>query len=227
MSSTEFRSVPRSSSLRANILSAESAVVLAIYLYVLLVPGALYEHRPAGNVRSSLLAAYGGLYLVRLNLMARWLLPRELAMEELTFVMLVWIPGILASFALPAVAAPTDIGLISVVLSLVLYVAGSFLNTYSEWERKVWKQLPENRGRLFTEGLFRFSRNINYFGDTLLFAGWAVATGAWWNAWVPILMGSSFYYHHIPDKEGYLAKKYTQDWTKYARGTKALIPFLL
>ncbi len=224
---SEFRSVERRSSLRANIFSAESAVVLAIYLYVLLVPDALYENRPSGSVRSTVLAAFGCLYIVRLNVMARWLLPREIGMEELTFVILVWIPAILASFAIPAVASPTDIGLGSFVLSLVLYVAGSFLNTWSELERKLWKEKPGNRGRLYTAGLFRFSRNINYFGDVLLFAGWAVATGAWWNAWVPLSMGLSFYFHHIPDKEVYLAQKYSQDWPGYAGGTKVLIPYLL
>lgn len=224
---SDFRSVERQSSLRGNIFSAECAVVLAIYLYVLLVPDAIYEHRPSGNVRSTMLSAYGCLYMVRLNVMARWLLPREIATEELTFVILVWIPGILASFAIPAVASPTDIGLVSLVLSLTLYVAGSFLNTWSEWERKLWKNKPENRGLLFTEGLFRFSRNINYFGDVLLFAGWAVATDTWWNAWVPVAMACSFYFHHIPDKEVYLAQKYSQDWPRYLSNTKALIPYLL
>jgi len=217
----------RKSDSRANIFTAECAVVLAVYLYVLLVPDALYEHRPSGSVRSSMLASYGCLYFLRLNLMARWLLPREVSMEELTFVMLIWIPGILASFAIPAIAAPTDIGPLKFMISLVLYVAGSFLNTWSELERKLWKSEAENRGRLFTQGLFRFARNINYFGDVLLFAGWAVATDAWWNVWVPVSMGLSFYFYHIPDKEVYLAQKYSQDWPKYAGGTKALVPYLL
>ena len=101
------------------------------------------------------------------------------------------------------------------------------MNTWSEYERKLWKNEPGNRGRLFTGGLLRLSRNINYFGDVLLFAGWAIATDAWWNAWVPLAMGLSFHFHHIPDKEAYLSQKYSQDWPLYAGSTKGLIPCLL
>ena len=121
-----FRGAARQSSQRSNIFSAETALVLGIYLYVLLVPGALYGHRP--DVRSVLLAAYGCMYMARLNMMARFLLPRELALEELTFVNLVWIPAILASFAIPSAACDTDIGLVPSVLSLGMYMAGSYLN---------------------------------------------------------------------------------------------------
>ena len=34
-------------------------------------------------------------------------------------------------------------------------------------------------------------------------------------------------YHHIPEKEAYLAQKYGLEWTSYAASTKVLIPFLL
>jgi protein-S-isoprenylcysteine O-methyltransferase Ste14 len=55
--------------------------------------------------------------------------------------------------------------------------------------------------------MFSLSRNINYFGDTVLYTGWAAATGWWPNVWVPVLMTMSFYLFHIRDKEAYLAKR--------------------
>ena len=33
----------------------------------------------------------------------------------------------------------------------------------------------------------------------------------------------SFYFHHIPDKEKYLAQRYAKDWPAYEASTKALV----
>src|SRR5579863_4140978 len=41
----------------------------------------------------------------------------------------------------------------------VLFVFGSWMNSYAEYTRHVWKERPENRNRLYTEGLFRYSRH--------------------------------------------------------------------
>merc|ERR1711862_1009632 len=113
------------------------------------------------------------------------------------------------------------------VVASFFYALGSYLNTYSELQRKVWKKNPNNKGRCYTLGLFSFSRNINYFGDTMLFAGWALATGNWMNSWAPIVMGLSFYFFHIPDKEKYLATRYAQDWPLYQTQTPyAFIPYI-
>ena len=92
---------------------------------------------------------------------------------------------------------------------------------------------------LFTDRVFRYSSYINYFGDVILFAGWAATTGAWWNMSVPISMDLNFYSDHI-QKESYLAQKYSEnDWPRYiwrrstakvgqvSRSTKALIPYVL
>ena len=40
-----------------------------------------------------------------------------------------------------------------------LFLLGSWMNSYAEYTRHVWKQRPENCGRLYTEGLFRYSRH--------------------------------------------------------------------
>jgi protein-S-isoprenylcysteine O-methyltransferase Ste14 len=160
--------------------------------------------------------------MVRLNVMALWLLPREIAVEELTLVMLIWVPAILVSFAL--LTSIDKISLTAAIVSVFLYGVGSILNTGSELERKVWKQ--HHPGQCYTGGMFALSRNINYFGDTLLFAAWAMMTGCWWNLWVPIVMGLSFYYYHIPEKESYLAQKYKEQWPQYVARTKSFIPYV-
>ena len=73
-----------------------------------------------------------------------------------------------------------------------LFLLGSWMNTYSEYARMRWKQRSENRGRLYTEGLFRLSRHPNYLGDLILFSGLCMISGAWIAAIVPVLMLAGF-----------------------------------
>eukprot|EP00568_Trieres_chinensis_P008336 CAMPEP_0183292772 /NCGR_PEP_ID=MMETSP0160_2-20130417/1710_1 /TAXON_ID=2839 ORGANISM="Odontella Sinensis, Strain Grunow 1884" /NCGR_SAMPLE_ID=MMETSP0160_2 /ASSEMBLY_ACC=CAM_ASM_000250 /LENGTH=204 /DNA_ID=CAMNT_0025453779 /DNA_START=83 /DNA_END=694 /DNA_ORIENTATION=+ len=202
----DFRNIQRDSNFRANVFLIECIAVLAVYLRVLyhLTPEVYQQHR------SILLATFGVIYIIRLNFMSRYLLQREIAIEELTIVILIWIPSILSSFLL--VTAKQEVSISESFTAVGAYAIGSFLNSYSEFQRKKWKAIPSNKGRCYTGGLFSLCRNINYFGDTVLFAGWAAATGNWRNMWVPLVMGTSFIYHHIPEKERYLAKRYGRDW---------------
>jgi steroid 5-alpha reductase family enzyme len=62
------------------------------------------------------------------------------------------------------------------VIGILLYLSGSYINTHSEYSRHVWKLKEENRGRLYTRGLFSLSMHINYFGDIVLFTGLAMVT---------------------------------------------------
>jgi steroid 5-alpha reductase family enzyme len=62
------------------------------------------------------------------------------------------------------------------------------INTGSELQRRKWKQQPENAGHLFTGGLFRYAMQINYFGDELLFTGYALIRGSMWALLVPVVM---------------------------------------
>jgi len=212
-----FRSVERTSNLRANIFLFESMVVLSVYVYL------IYGWKLCCSAQSHLLAAFGAIYMIRLNIMSRWLLQRELGIEELTVVMLLWLPAIMGSYIFLAKNV-SDVGL---VVASIMYTLGSYLNTYSELQRKIWKRDPDHKGRCYTLGLFSWSRNINYFGDSLLFAGWAVATGNLVNWWTPIVMGLSFYFFHIPDKEKYLKTRYAQDWPAYQAQTPyAFVPYL-
>ncbi|CAE7224499.1 Pfdn6 [Symbiodinium natans] len=219
-----FRSSPRSSMLRANVFALESLCVLGVYGCILLWPKMQWPGHSKDAWRCQVLFVFGVVYMLRLNVMARWLLPRELATEELTVVIL-WILTILVSFGAGALLTGTPDDL-SISLAVALYCLGSFVNTWSELQRKWWKAKPENKGRCYTLGLFSLSRNINYLGDVLLFLGWAAATGCWWNLWAPVVMAASFYFYHIPDKEQYLSERYKVDWPAYAASTKSFIPFL-
>jgi len=110
--------------------------------------------------------------------------------------------------------------------ALLLYIGGSYLGTASEHARHVWKARPENAGRLYTEGLFRHSRHVNYFGDLLVFGGFGLLTRQAWTAAVPLAMAVNFALVIIPAHDAYLAERYGQEFDAYARRAKKLIPFL-
>ena len=198
----------------------ELVVVLGIYVFL----SYGWSWNRIRSAQAHLLAGFGVIYMVRLNIMSTWLLQRELGMEELTFVILLWIPSIIGSFA---ILAKGDISNVGLGVALILYLFGSYLNTYSELQRKLWKRYPKNKGRCYTLGLSSWSRNINYFGDSMLFTGWAIASGNWMNSWAPIVMSLTFYFFHIPDKEKYLAPRYAKDWPAYQTQTPyTFIPYI-
>lgn len=73
-----------------------------------------------------------------------------------------------------------------------LYVAGILTETFSEWQRKQFKDKPANKGKVYGGGLFGVARHINYGGYALWRAGYAMAAGGWiWGA----VVGSFFLYN--------------------------------
>ena len=132
---------------------------------------------------------------------------------------------VLLFFLLGGLRAPQPMGPVDLA-AMVLYAAGSWIGTASERARHAWKARPENRGRLYTDGLFRYSRHVNYFGDLLLFAGFGVLTRQVWTGIVPLAMGLNFALMIIPAHDAYLAARYGGDFDRYARRTKKLIPLV-
>lgn len=120
---------------------------------------------------------------------------------------------------------PLPLGLVDAVGGL-LYLIGSYLGTASEYSRHIWKARLENQGHLYTEGLFRYARHINYFGDLLLFCGFGILTRQLWTGIVPLAMAVNFVLFIIPAHDAYLAKRYDGEFEDYARQTRKLVPFL-
>ena len=98
------------------------------------------------------------------------------------------------------------------------------MNTYSEYTRYIWKKQDKNKGNLYTEGLFKFSMHINYFGDIILFTGVALITLRFSMLFIPLAMAMNFIFIIIPRLDKYLAQKYGVEFQEYADKTKKLIP---
>jgi protein-S-isoprenylcysteine O-methyltransferase Ste14 len=132
---------------------------------------------------------------------------------------------VLFFFLLGGLRAPEPMGPLDLV-GILVYLAGSYLGTASEHQRHVWKARPENKGHIYTQGLFRHSRHINYFGDLLLFAGLALLTRQAWTGIVPLAMGLNFVFVIIPAHDAYLTAHYGGEFEQYAGRTPRLVPLL-
>ncbi len=112
------------------------------------------------------------------------------------------------------------------LIGIILFLVGSYLNTASEYFRFLWKQKNENAGRLYTAGLFKYTRHTNYCGDIVLFAGLAAVAHQIQLLIISFAMALIFIVIIIPLKENYLRDKYGKEYIRYAANTKRLIPFI-
>jgi len=107
-----------------------------------------------------------------------------------------------------------------------MVLLGSVLNTGSEVQRWAWKRKPASRGKCYTGGLFAYSQHINYFGDAVLFSGWALLTASLLAWSIPVIITASFVFYHIPALDAYLVERYGDDFRAYAARTAKFVPFL-
>jgi steroid 5-alpha reductase family enzyme len=122
----------------------------------------------------------------------------------------------------PAILTPLD------WLGAVLWVFGFLFESIGDLQLMLFKANPANRGKLFTGGLWKYTRHPNYFGEAVLWWGFyliAVAAGKWWTLFSPVIMtylllrvsGVSMLERTMKQKPGY------QD---YMRKTSAFVPWL-
>ena len=161
-------------------------------------------------------------YISRLFITVFVFLKRKLGWGETILI------SVLMSFALfsfARVGGSSDLPLnIFDWLGLILFLGGSWINTYSEYTRYIWKKINLNKGKLYTGGLFKYAMHINYLGDIILFSGLALITQALSLLIIPLMMAFNFVFYIIPSLDKYLGKKYGDEFTEYAGRTKKLIP---
>lgn len=181
--------------------------------------------QPTGNeLRRIIIYLFNIIVFLRMSFMMVFLLKRKMPWEEV--------------FSVPVAFALYYIGFSLLVydtslpldwfdfVGVAVFVAGSFLNTVSELQRHFWKKHPENKGRLYTQGLFKYSMHINYFGDLLWICGYAIITRNNYAVAIPLFLFCFFAFYNIPMLDAYLNKKYKGEFEEYKAKTKRLIPFI-
>ncbi len=176
----------------------------------------------ASTTRRALLLACASIYFVRLATMAFVMVKRTMKRQEAGTIGL-WIIVIHVTMAWFGGRDTASVGVLT-WLGVALYLVGAAINTGSEAQRMVWKKRPENKGKLYTEGMFAWSMHVNYFGDVLHFLGWAIVAGATWPLLIPAVILCMFVFVNIPMLDSYLAQRYGEQFTRYSRTTKKLVP---
>ena len=174
--------------------------------------------------RRILLLSCSIIYFLRIVITSFVLIARKMDWSE-SLIIVVWLYILHSGFALLGGTEQNPIGFLA-IFGFILYLFGSYLNTASEYLRKIWKENAENKGKLYTGGLFRYSIHINYFGDFVLFTGFAMITRNIFAFVFPLLMFCGFVFINIPMLDKYLAEKYGNDFEEYRRRTKKFVPFV-
>ncbi len=180
--------------------------------------------RPGDEKRRLCLAIALSFYFVRLPFTQFASLKRALSWSEAALIV-AWVLFIYVLLSLTAGTNPIPLGGAG-VLGLLLFLWGSCMNSYAEYARHTWKQLPENRGRLYTLGLFRYTRHPNYLGDLISFSGLCLISGRRITVIVPLIMLSGFVFANIPMLDAHLHDHYGTAFDEYAERTRKLIPFI-
>lgn len=213
---------------------SQKAKILFFGIHVLIAAGAIalllwafpawFGWGPTQPLRAGVLIAMMLVYLIRHAITLFVMLNRPVPAAEVVPV-LVWIAIIDVTMAAAGSINTAPVGWM-LWLGVVLYLVGSYLNTGSEWDRKRFKADPAHKGMLYTGGLFRYTQHPNYLGDTILFAGFALATGLWWALIIPVVMAAMFIWIHIPRLDAHLAEHYGEQYERYDATTKKFIPLV-
>jgi steroid 5-alpha reductase family enzyme len=77
-------------------------------------------------------------------------------------------------------------------LGIALFALGFLFEAVGDFQLARFRSDPTNAGRVLDRGLWRYTRHPNYFGDALVWWGFACIAlstpGSWWTAASPVLM---------------------------------------
>ena len=91
------------------------------------------------------------------------------------------------------VAIKTEANALNLIdyFGLFVWAIGFLFEAVGDWQLTVFKRDPENKGKLLTTGLWRYTRHPNYFGDAAVWWGFgilAIASGAYWYSLGSVIM---------------------------------------
>jgi len=121
----------------------------------------------------------------------------------------------------PAILTPLD------YVGTLIWAFGFLFELVGDLQLTLFKGDENNRGKILTSGLWKYTRHPNYFGETLLWWGFyviALAAGFWWTIFSPIIMtflllkvsGVAMLERTMKTKPGY---------EEYMRNTNAFVPW--
>lgn len=182
------------------------------------------EYITATPQRRTIIFLFSLIVFIRVAFTMIFLLKRKIPWEESISIPLAFALYYIG-FALLVLPKDQPVDLLD-YFGIAIFITGSFINTFSEMQRHFWKNRPENKGKLYTVGLFKYAIHINYFGDMLWVAAYAILTRNWYSVLIPLFLFVFFVIYNIPKLDNYLAARYKISFEEYRKKTKKFIPFL-
>ncbi len=175
---------------------------------------------PTAWVYLALHGTYGLLWVLKSNLFpdASWERKTSLWFGLVSWFSLVlyWIPGWLVMSK--GITAPYWL----LALAISLNIFGNFFVFTADMQK--FTSLKLHPGELITGGLFRLSRNINYFGELLVYTAFALLPMVWF-AFLPLAAFIvTFWVPNMLRKEKVLAA--LPGYPEYKKKTRSFFPFL-
>ena len=108
-------------------------------------------------------------------------------------------------------------------IGIAVWLVGFLFETIADAQMARFKANPENKGKIITTGLFKFSRHPNYFGDSLIWFSFAIIGGVWWFIFSPVIFSLLLRFASVPQVEAKYLER--EDFKAYAERTSAFVPW--
>lgn len=140
---------------------------------------------------------------------------------------LLWIISLVVQIAQ---ISPGPVGLIWLdIVGLLIWAFGFLFESIGDWQLKEFQKNPENSGKVFDGGLWRYTRHPNYFGESLVWWGMffiaAATPGGLWVIISPILITVLLLKVSGVVMLEELMTTTHPEYTDYVRNTSAFIPW--
>ena len=114
------------------------------------------------------------------------------------------------------------------IIGVLLWLIGFFFEATGDYQLLKFKRRPENKGKIITQGLWKYTRHPNYFGETLIWWGFFLIALSVRNGWTAIIspLLITFLLLRVSGVT-MLEKKYAgnKDFEDYAKRASPFIPW--
>ena len=121
------------------------------------------------------------------------------------------------------------------LLGFILWILGFAFEAVADKQKKSFSELPKNKDKFITQGLWSISRHPNYFGEIVLWIGIAIISLPLLSGWQFLTLVSPVFVYFLltkisglPFLEDKAEKKWggDKDYREYKNNTPILVPYL-
>jgi len=129
---------------------------------------------------------------------------------------------------------PTQ-NILAIIIGTIMWILGFLIESIADLQKISFKNNSKNKNKFISEGLWKYSRHPNYFGEILCWIGifvytinFAVPINIVWGLISPVFITILLlFFSGIPPLEKYADKKWgkEKEYIEYKRTTSILVPW--